>query len=315
MLLLDGDAQVVSRAVARHARVARGVAEHHDQLAFLNGLERTRAPAAAVREGNGAEVERAVGVVAVAGDLAAAKVEQAEERVVHHHVLLDARAFLDEDRLVAVRFGDALEFRRDGVQRLVPADLLVLALAALRALDALHGVVQAVFAVDPAADGSPAQAGARLEAAERGIAGVVGFHVDDLVILHMALEHAGAAAVHMAVRPHHLFLGRTARIRRVAAFLRLAFGRAPEQGAASQRRGTQSSERRAFHEGAARDGAFHRFRHVPSLCLFLSSSRPANRIALRLPWPRGRSRPRPRPMRRRDACCDVALARWKRGAL
>lgn len=266
-------------AVAGHASVAGGVAEHHHELAVGQRLEGALTPAAAVGVQLGAEGQRAVGVVAVAGDHAAAQVEQTEPGVVHHHVLLDAGALLDEHGLVAVGLGNALELGGDGVERLVPADLLVLALAALGPLHALHGVVQTILAVDPATDGTAAQAGAGLEAAKGGVAGVVGFHGNDLIVGHMALQHAGAAAIHMAVRPYDLLVGgrSLAGGGQVGTLgVALALGRAAEQGRAAHGGGTQAGQCGSLHERAAGQSRLLGVRHGPSLSVRISlpSSRP-----------------------------------------
>ena len=74
-LLLDGDVQVVACAIATHARVHHGIAEQHDELAFLQRLERAAAPAIPVGEGVCAEVQRTIRIVAVARDLAAQQIE------------------------------------------------------------------------------------------------------------------------------------------------------------------------------------------------------------------------------------------------
>ena len=259
--------------VAGHAGVAGGVAEQDHELAVGQGLEGALAPAPAVGVQLGAEGERAVGVVAVTGDHAAAEVEQAEPGVVHHDVLLDAGALLDEHGLVAVGLGDALELRGDGVEGLVPADLLVLALAALGALHALHGVVQAILAVDPATDGTAAQAGARLKAAEGGVAGIVGLHVGDLVVGHMALERTGTAAVHMAVRPDDLLVGGRGRAG-LGEVVATGARRAAEHGRRADGGGPQAGQCGSLHERATRQSVLLEVRHGPSLsCLQVSLMR------------------------------------------
>ena len=204
VLRLARHGQIVAGAVAGHAHVVGREAEHDHQLAVLQRLERAVAPRRAVHVGVRAEADGRARIAAVARDLAAQQVEQTEERVVHHDVLFDARAFLHEHGLVAVLLGDARELARDGVKRLVPADALILAVAALRAGHTAHRVVQAVVASQPAADGSTAQACAGLDVAEFRGAGGVRLHVGQLAVLHVALQHAGASAVDVAVRPHDL---------------------------------------------------------------------------------------------------------------
>ena len=279
VLLLHGHQQIVAVAITGHAGVAGGVAEHHHELAVDQRLEGALAPTTAIGVQLGAEGQRPVGVVAVASDHAAAQVEQTEPGVVHDHVLLDAGALLDKDGLVAVSLGDALELGGDGIQSLVPADLLVLALAALGALHALHGIVQAILAVDPAADGTAAQASASLETTEGSVAGIVRFHVGDLVVNHMALQHASAAAVHMAMRPADLLVDR----RGVAGFGELGVsGAGALRRAAEQRRGAYGGGPKAgqcgsLHERAARQSGLLGVRHgtLPFLLRISSLLRPA----------------------------------------
>ena len=264
VLLLSGHVQVVACTVACHAGVGRGVAEQDHELAFGQGVERAGGPVLSIRIGQCSEGDGGTRVAAVALDLAAAQVEQAEERAVHHHVLLDARAFLDEDGLVAVSLLDARELARDGVEGLFPADALVLALAALGAGHAAHGVVQTVGAVNPAADGAAAETGAGLERAEFRGPRRVAFDGDDLVVFDMALQRACSAAVHMAVGPDDLFvfggLGRGALLGGA-----LCLGCIGECGRGLCGCQAQAGERRAGHERATRQfRALKRFRHAPS---------------------------------------------------
>ena len=205
VLLLAGHVQVVACSVTSHAGVGRSVAEQDHKLVFGQSVERAGGPVLSVRIRQGSEGDGGARITAVALDLAAAQVEQAEERAVHHHVLLDTRAFLDEDGFVAVGFLDARELACDGVERLFPADALVLALAALGAGHAAHGIVQTVGSVDPAADGAPAEASARLERAKLRGPRRVAFDGYDLVVFDMALQRACSAAVHMAVGPDDFF--------------------------------------------------------------------------------------------------------------
>ena len=104
------------------------------------------------------------------------------------------------NRIVSVTRNSVFQLVGDGINRLVPADALELTLAALA--HALHRVEQAVRRIDPAAHAAAAQAGARLEIR---ITRVVGFHVLDLPVFGMPLEHAVAAAVDVALTPIDLF--------------------------------------------------------------------------------------------------------------
>ncbi len=204
VFLLVGDQQVVTRAVACHAHVVGREAEHDHELVVLERFERAIAPRASVNVRVRAEADGRARVAAIARDLTAEQIDQAEERAVHHDVLLDAGAFLDENGFVSVGLDDAIELAGDSVERVIPADALVLAVAALGARDAAHRVVQALLGVQPFADRASAQAGARLDVAELGRAGGVGLHVGDLSVVHMALQRARPTAVHVAVRPDDL---------------------------------------------------------------------------------------------------------------
>ena len=133
-------------------------------------------------------------VVVVAGQRAADAVEQALRRVARRGV--HARGVDREDGVVAVLVDRVLKLVGDGVDGLVPADALELALASLA--HALHGVHQAVRAVEPAPHGAAAQACARLEV---GVADVVGLHVQRLAVLGVPLEYAVASAVDVALAP------------------------------------------------------------------------------------------------------------------
>ena len=137
----------------------------------------------------------------VVGPLVHEPAEQAEQTLagIAPHRAVHARSVVDEDRFVAVRFDDMVELVVDDLDRLFPRDALELALAALART--LHRVEQAVGAVQPAAHGATAQAGARLQVV---VTDVVRFHVRDLAVFDMPLEHAVAAAVHVALAPGDL---------------------------------------------------------------------------------------------------------------
>ena len=154
----------VRAARAAHARVGGAVAEEHHQLVVLQREQRA-ATAAAVGVGVGHGVLGGT-VAAVVAQIAAHQVEQAKHNVLAeradagHH----ARALRHVYGLVAVGFLDAVELAHNGVERLVPGNLFELALAALA--DKLHGVIQAIGAAEPTANGA-ARAGRRASAAGR----------------------------------------------------------------------------------------------------------------------------------------------------
>ena len=142
-------------------------------------------------------------VVAVAVQEAAHQVQEAVERPRRGGG--NARGVGHVDRLVAVLLDDLLELAGRGVDGLVPADALVLALAA--GADALHGVVDAVGTVGPAPIAAAAQAGASFGGVEGGVGAGVGVHPGDLVVLHVHLQRASAGAVDGAVAPRGGLLG------------------------------------------------------------------------------------------------------------
>ena len=95
----------------------------------------------------------------------------------------------------------------------------------------------------------------------------------------MALQHAGAAAIHMAVRPYDLLVdGRSLAGGAKSAPLgvALALGRAAEQGRAAHGGGTQAGQCGSLHERAAGQSRLLEFVMVPPLSvrISLSSSRP-----------------------------------------
>ncbi len=210
---------------AAHTRLGRAVAEHDDQVRVPGRLAKRRGVDVVVgRKGRGLLAERLVDlrlgvyvgaapvhvghdhlqhVRGVVGALVHETAEQAEQPVVGRLArrAVHARRVVDEDGLRAVVLVDLLQLVVDGLDRLVPADALELALAALSR--ALHGVQQAVRVVHPAAQAASAQAGARLEVV---VAYVVGLHVGDLAVAHVPLEDAIAPAVDVALAPGGLLL-------------------------------------------------------------------------------------------------------------
>ena len=117
--------------------------------------------------------------------------------------------------------------------------------------DALHGIVQAIGALKPTADGTPAQAGTQLGLVHCGIARVIGFHIRDLLVAHMTLQRARAAAIDRAMRPNDLVLGRS----RFGFLLGLRSRRTSEHGRASRRRIRARPGAETLHE-RRRDTAF-----------------------------------------------------------
>ncbi len=88
----------------------------------------------------------------------------------------------------SVFFGDLLPFRDDGVDRLVPTDLLPLAFAAFA--DALHGVFDAVFSVNAQRMGDAFVA----DAGDVFIGLLAARCLDDLAVAHMHVHLAAGAA-------------------------------------------------------------------------------------------------------------------------
>ncbi len=253
---------------AAHAGFRRAVAEHHHEVGGALGLgERgsvhvvVRAALAAVHEGQ-RHLQHVGGVVVRLVDVAAQQAQQAQTRLLAGGGV-HAGGVVHVDGVVTVRVDDALQLAGDGVDGLVPADLLELALATLA--DALHGLRQAVGAVDPATHGAAAQAGARLQI---DVAGVVGLHVDDLAVLGVPLEDAVAAAVDVALAPRDL-VGRCARALACGALLVLR--RAAVQRGRSGSAGKRQAGQRSLDERAARYARFvHGHGSLLLLRLFLS---------------------------------------------
>ena len=130
--------------------------------------------------------------------------EQGKEALDRHATrrAVHSRCVVDIDCLVAVFVDGRFQLLHDDVDGLVPADSLELALAALA--HSLHGVHQAVGAVQPASHGAAPQAGAGLQVRTPE---VVGFHVLDFAVFGVPLEDAVSTAVHVALRPVD-FIGR-----------------------------------------------------------------------------------------------------------
>ena len=124
--------------------------------------------------------------------------EQGKEALDRHATrrAVHSRCVVDIDCLVAVFVDGRFQLLHDDVDGLVPADSLELALAALA--HSLHGVHQAVGAVQPASHGAAPQAGAGLQVRTPE---VVGFHVLDFAVFGVPLEDAVSTAVHVALRP------------------------------------------------------------------------------------------------------------------
>ena len=190
-----------------HAIVRRRVAEHQDEVCLASLVNRRGAyvligrDAHAVHEGHHVLVH-AGRVVAVHGKVATQAVHQAlggaSRRRIH------AGGVVDVDRVVAVGLDRVLELVRDRVDGLVPADALELARPTWPR--ALHRVLQTIGMVDPLAHRAAAQAGSCLEVI---VSRVVGEHVGDLAVPHMPLEDAPSSAVHVALAPDDLIVGRS----------------------------------------------------------------------------------------------------------
>ena len=249
VFLFQHPRQVVGVAAAAHARVGRTVPEHDDDLVVLKREEvaRVRAAAIGVKAGP-CDMRGAVGPVIV--QMAAGEVHEPVHHAIAHKARRDAGGVVHRHGLVAVGLANALHLACDGVDSLVPADLLELARSALA--DALHGIVQAIGALKPPTDGTPPQAGAQLGLVHCGIARVIGFHIRYLLVAHMALQRAGAAAIDRAMRPNDSVLGRSP----FGFPLGLRSRRTAEHGRASRSRRSEASQGRTLHERTARYGVF-----------------------------------------------------------
>ena len=160
--------------------------------------------------------------------------EQGHEALDRHAArrAVHSRRIVDVDRLVAILVDRRFQLLHDDVDGLVPADSLELALAALA--HSLHGVHQAIGAVQPAAHGTTPQASTSLQVRAPE---VVGFHVLDFAVLGVPLEDAVSTAVHVALRPVDL-IGRLGESRRC----RLE-QRARRRGSADGRQGAEGTRR------------------------------------------------------------------------
>ena len=208
---------------AAHTRFSRAVAKHYHQVACALGFGHRagidRVIGAKRRSGNAQRLVVAV-VVQVVGTAvhvghhalqhvrrivvqrvqpATQDVQQAVGRIARHRV--HTRTVGTVDGLVAIGVDGVLQLIGDGLDSLIPANGLEFSLAALS--HSFHRLRQAIGMVQPATHRAAAQAGTRLEV---GITRVVGFHVDDLPVAHVPLEHAATAAVHVALAPNDLIL-------------------------------------------------------------------------------------------------------------
>ena len=189
---------VVVRAGTALTRLNRARAKHEHEVGVSSGARGRRRGAAPHVRRNPRNLSSRI----------AAVIAQAAAQQVHEPVDGagrgggDARGVVVVDGLVAVGVDGVLQLLGDGLKGLVPADLLVLAVAALRALNALHGVVDTVRVVHPATVAAAAQAGAGLRVVEVVGGVAVGVDPQDLAVLHMELKRAAAGAVDGAVAPN-----------------------------------------------------------------------------------------------------------------
>ena len=196
-VLAAADPVVVGNGAAL-AGLRRAGAEAQHQVGVGHGREaRTRHAGKHIRNDPLLLGQRVAAIVAQA---AAEQVHETAQRT--RRGAAYARCVVDVDSLVAVGVDGVLQLLGDGLKGLVPADLLVLAVATLRALNALHRVVDAVGVVHPAAVAAAAQAGAGLRVVEVVGGVAVGVDPQDLAVLHMELKRAAAGAVDGAVAPN-----------------------------------------------------------------------------------------------------------------
>ena len=188
---------VVMRDCAALTGLCRARAEHQDELSIFRG-----------GKGGATVILRAVHVRRDAADLrggiAVVELQIAAKRV--HHTIERAcgsggntRSVGDVYGLVTVLVDNFFELRGRKIDGLVPRNALELALAAFA--DALHRVVDAVWAVHPTTISAAAKARTRLRFVEISILARVGVHPHNLVILHMELQAATARAVDRAMAP------------------------------------------------------------------------------------------------------------------
>ena len=189
---------VVVRAGTALARLDRTRAKHKHEVGIGRGARGGRGGTAPHVRRNPRNLSSRI----------AAVVAQAAAQQVHEPVDgacrggRDTRGVVVVHSLVAVGVDGVLQLLGDGLKGLVPADLLVLAVAALRALNALHRVVDAVGVVHPATVAAAAQAGAGLRVVEVVGRVAVGVDPQNLAVLHMELKRAAAGAVDGAVAPN-----------------------------------------------------------------------------------------------------------------
>ncbi len=141
-------------------------------------------------------------------EVAAPRVEKASERGgvrrpgAGHRRAEHARAVVDVEGLVTVFVLEFLHLVRDLGDRLIPGDLLPLAISALCSRYAFHRLLKPVWVVDAVADRTATNAGQHALVAERVVTGVVSQHTYDRPVLHLQTHRASRTTVNRAGRPH-----------------------------------------------------------------------------------------------------------------
>ena len=258
---LANTSEIPSRISSSHASFSGAVAKHNHQVGVVCRFRERRAMHVVVRgELVSVHVRHAaqnhIGrVVVMTLEVTSEAIQQTRCGIARGGV--HASGIHSMDGVVAVSINGVLQLLGDGVDSLVPGDLLELALAALA--HALHGVQQAVGAVQPATHGAAAQAGTGLKVI---VAGVVGLHIENLAVARMPLEDAVAAAVDVALAPMNLIGGGLFASSGHLLVASLGLRCAAVERAAHSSCGSQACER-AFDEGAARQSGLG-FSHSPS---------------------------------------------------
>ena len=198
-------------ARTRHTRVGRVVAEQHDVLGVDEVGNLVVGPGITVEQRQ-LPANLARRVVAVMTQVTAPAVHKAGESGavgapgLGNGATDDTGAVLDVEGVVAVLLLDLLHGVGNRLDGLFPGNLLVDALAALRALNALERALHAGLVVDALARGTATHAGAQLgnlARAELVRTLAVGADANDRAVLDVGLQRAAATAVHVASAPGH----------------------------------------------------------------------------------------------------------------
>ena len=239
--------------VVRHgttlARLGRARTENENELGVLGsrkgGTTRLLGTVHVRRDAGNLSRRIAIVEVEITSYRAQHAIERTRRRARH------SRSVRNVHRLVTVLVNDFPQFGRSDLGSLVPADTLILALAALA--HALHGIVDAIGMIHPTTIAATTQTGARLRIVEIRILAGVGVNPHHFVVLHVELQAATARAVDGAVAPGDLLLAVGGRLGHAAAAERIGRSRAADGGQRAERS-------RRLHERATAQSR-HCFRH------------------------------------------------------